>query len=156
MNCEICSDVIAPPDKAYVHKGKPHHRSCLFDLMGSCANQKTQSIPPSELELAYRRGDEISTYLRDSRHAAQKRDSGQPIHDVRAYTLSEIVLSMRTLERLGQKCGLGADVIEELLRKNSAVIKERDDALRRCGELEQALRRSQSPNAPEGAEVHES
>jgi len=104
-----------------------------------------------ELERAYRRGDEVETFLRDSK-GGLKRDSGQPIPEGRAWTLSEIVMAMREFETIGLKIGLAAGVIEELLRKNSALIREREDATRRCRELEAAARR-RSPNPPEDAIV---
>ena len=157
MICEVCSDKIEAGEKSVMHKGAPIHGNCYL-ILDDVTDAPTPDQPdvaqppsavdqpePDELELAYRRGDEVATVFRDSKRA--------DLHGM-DLTLSEIVLSLSHVAALGRQCGIGAAVIEELLKKNSRLTSERDSALRRCKNLE-ARALQLSANLPEGSKVHE-
>ena len=144
MICEVCSDKIEAGEKSVMHKGARIHEGCYL-ILDDDFERRDDQPEPDELELAYRRGDEVATVFRDSKRA--------DLHGM-DLTLSEIVLSLSHVAALGRQCGIGAAVIEELLKKNSRLTSERDSALRRCKNLE-ARALQLSANLPEGSKVHE-
>ena len=63
MICEVCSDKIEAGEKSVMHKGARIHEGCYL-ILDDDFERRDDQPEPDELELAYRRGDEVATIRR--------------------------------------------------------------------------------------------
>ena len=69
MNCDFCSEPIQAHEEKVLDQGKDWHKECHLDFQAAqeVMDRGIDPPEPSELELAYRRGDEMETVRRMGR-----------------------------------------------------------------------------------------